>query len=443
MNSRIILTIVYSVSLLIMLALSFYFSSSDMAYGSVDINRFERETNKKKSVIYAEKLAKNYDKTISTILLLNDTVNAGLDSVSTLLGVNLAFIILGENNPNIDAISENWGLIASMICLIVKITFGEIIAKSIGKIYNYKMTIAYSKVLRFFDYLFIPLTFLVSSFGKLVTYPITHNIKDVQINEDDLHEMVDDIENNGLVDENQADLLHDAIDYTTTEAYEIMTPRVDIYSIDIEDDIKEIIKDSNLYKYTRVPVYEDTIDNVIGYINTKTLMILSLNKKEIDLRSLLIEPLRFPRSIEINEILKIFKKTKQHFALIMDEYGGIDGILTMEDILEELVGDIWDEKDDVEAPYIERKDGTFIVDGGFNLEDFCELFDIDFDELDTEYVTIGGFSIELLDDKFAKINDEFYFKNLKLKVIAIDENNTIEKLLVTKLIPESSEDESN
>lgn len=443
MTSKEILIIIYSVSLILLLALSFYFSSSDMAYGSVDLSRFEREENKKKSVIYAEKLAKNYDKTISTILLLNDTVNAGLDSVSTLLGVNLAFVVLGETYPNIDAISENWGLIASMICLVVKIIFGEIIAKSMGKIYNYKFSIFYSKVIRIFDYILLPITFFVSGFGKIITYPITHNIKDVQINEDDLHEMIDEYEIQGGVDEDQADLLHDAIDYTTTEAYEIMTPRVDIYAIDIEDDINEIIKDSELYKYTRVPVYEDTIDNVIGYVNTKTLMILSLSNKEIDLKSLLIEPLKFPRSIEINEILKIFKKTKQHFALILDEYGGLDGILTMEDILEELVGDIWDEKDDVEAPFIERKDGTYIVDGGFNLEDFCELFDIDFEDIDTEYVTIGGFSIELLDDKFAKVNDEFYFKNLKLKVIAVDENNVIEKLLVTKLEPESSEDEDN
>lgn len=443
MNNKEILIIVYIVALILLLALSFYFSSSDMAYGSVDLSRFEREQNKKKSVIYAEKLAKNYDKTISTILLLNDTVNAGLDSVSTLLGVNLAFIILGESNPNIDAISENWGLIASMICLVIKIIFGEIIAKSMGKIYNYKFSILYSKVIRIFDYILLPITFFVSGFGKIITYPITHNLKDIKINEDDLHEMIDEYEIQGGVDEEQADLLHDAIDYTTTEAYEIMTPRVDIYAIDIEDDINEIIKDSELYKHTRVPVYEDTIDNVIGYVNTKTLMILSLSKKEIDLKSLLIEPLKFPRSIEINEILKIFKKTKQHFALILDEYGGLDGILTMEDILEELVGDIWDEKDDVEAPYIERKDGTYIVDGGFNLEDFCELFDIDFEDIDTEYVTIGGFSIELLDDKFAKVNDEFYFKNLKLKVIAVDENNTIEKLLVTKLEPENSEDEDN
>ncbi len=434
MNSREILIIVYSISLILLLFLSFFFSSSDMAYGSVDILRFEREKdNPKKSVKYAYKLAKNYDKTISTILLLNDTVNAGLDSISTLLGVNLAFIILGSAYPNIDAVAENWGLIASMICLVTKIIFGEIIAKSIGKIYNFKFSILYSKIIRILDFICIPITFIVSSFGKIVTYPITHNVEDVRISEDDLHEMVDDIEAQGGVDEKQADLLHDAIYYTKTEAYEIMTPRVDIYAIDIDDDINEVIKDPKMYRFTRVPVYQDTIDNIIGYVNTKTLMLLSFQKKDIDLRNLLITPLRFPRSIEINEILNIFRKEKQHFGLIIDEYGGIEGLITMEDILEELVGDIWDEKDDPNAAYTLRKDGKYIIDGGLNLEDFCNLFSLNYDELDTEYVTIGGFCIELLDDKFAKVNDVIEYKDLKMKVIAIDKNHSIEKLLVEKI----------
>ena len=243
-----------------------------------------------------------------------------------------------------------------MICLVLKITFGEIIAKSMGKIYNFKFTVLYSSIINAFNYICLPITFFVAGFGNVIAYPVVHNVKDVELIEDDLHEMVDDIEAQGSVDEEQANLLHDAITYTHTEAYEIMTPRVDIYAIDYDDDIEEYIKDSNMYRYTRVPVYKDTIDNIIGYVNTKTLMILSMNDKEINLDDLLIEPLRFPRSTEINDIMKVFKKEKQHFALIMDEYGGIEGILTMEDILEEIVGDIWDENDDISVSYFEACD---------------------------------------------------------------------------------------
>ena len=444
MGSEQLLVIIYAVALLLCIVLSFIFSSSDMAYGSVDILRFDNvlKNNPKKSVIRAHQLAKDYDSTISTILLLNDTVNAGIDTLATLLGVNLCLIAYKNSSlsaESINAISENWGLIFSMAVLVFKIMFGEIVAKSLGKIYNFKLSIAYANMLKFFSYLLLPITFIVSNFGKLVTYPITHNIKDIEINDDDLHEMIDDIEASGQVDENQADLLHDTITYTTTEAYEIMTPRVDMYAIDIDDDIEEIINDPNLYHYSRVPVYQDTIDNIIGYVKTKTLMLSKMTNTPIDLKQLLVQPLRFPRSSEINDILKVFRTKKEHFALIMDEYGGVEGILTMEDILEEIVGDIWDEKDDPNALYVKISDDKYIVDGMLNLQDFCSLFELDYDELDTEYVTIGGFYVELLDDKFAKVNDLISYKNLDLKVLSLDKNGSIKKIEV-KINPKEDEE---
>lgn len=428
MNRELLITI-YICVLVIFFLLSFFFSSSDMVYGSVDILHLESELkkNNKKSVKYAYQLTRDYDNTISTILFLNDTVNAGIDSVATLLGVNLAYVVLA--NPS-SAITENWGLVASMIALILKIIYGEITAKSIGKIFNFKFSILYSKVINALNYICLPITFLVANFGKLITYPITHGVTDIEISEDDLHEMVDDIKDQGSVDEDKANLLHDTITYTQTEAYEIMTPRVDIYAIDFDDDIEEVMEDSNLFKYSRVPVYEGTIDNIIGFVKTRALMLAKINNKNINLKEILHEPLRFPRSIEINDVLKEFKKKKQHFALIMDEYGGVEGILTLEDILEELVGEIWDEKDDPDTIYTKRNDGTYIVDGKLNLEDFCELFDLDYDKLDTEYVTIGGFCVELLDDKFAKLNDVIEYKNLEMKVIALDKNGSIDKLLI-------------
>ncbi len=434
--------ILYSIAIVVLLFLSFFFSSSDMAFGSVDIINFEREldTNKKKSFKRAYKLSKNYDKTISTILLLNDTVNAGLDSVSTLLGVNLAIQLIGADPSG--QVAENWGFIASMICLIVKIIFGEIIAKSLGKIYNFKLTKLYANIINVCNYIFIPITYIVTLFAKIVTFPITKFVKDGEILDDDLHEMIDDIEEHGQVDEEKADLLHDTITYTTTEAYEIMTPRVDLYAFDINDNIEEIINNPKTYRYSRVPVYEDTIDNIIGYVNTRKLMQLKLSKKEIDIKSILMEPLKFPRSIEINEILKIFKKEKQHFALIIDEYGGIEGIVTMEDILEEIVGDIWDENDDPDATISEtNNENTYFIDGKLNLEDFCELFELDFDDINTEYVSIGGFIIELLGDKFAKVGDVIRYKNVEMKIISLDKNNTIEKIKATKLDIDEDEKE--
>lgn len=435
--------ILYSIVIIILLFLSFIFSSSDMAFGSVDILKFERDSNKnnKRSFKNAYKLSKNYDSTISTILLLNDTVNAGLDSVSTLLGVNLAITLINADPSG--NVAETWGLIASLICLVIKITFGEIIAKSIGKIYNFKLTVLYSNMLNFFNYLLLPITFFVSKFSKVITYPVTKFIKDGEVLDDDLHEMIDDIEKQGEVDEEKADLLHGAVTYTTTEAYEIMTPRVELYAFDIDDDINKIINDPKTYRYTRLPVYEGTIDDIIGYVNTRNLIQLKFANKEIDVRSILMKPLKFPRSIEINEILKTFKKEKQHFALILDEYGGLEGIVTMEDILEEIVGDIWDENDDPNALISETSDGSYIIDGKLNLEDFCELFDLNFDDINTEYVSIGGFIIELLGDRFAKIGDLVNYKDIEMKIIAIDENNAIEKIKANKINEKDTNEANN
>ncbi len=445
MSKNEILVIVYSCVLVILLCLSFFFSSSDMAYGSVDSFRYEKalkdDPNNKK-LLTAQKLSVDYSKTISTILFCNDTVNAGLDSLSTLVGVNLAYVVLTD----LDAVAlaesaELWGLVASIICLIIKITFGEIIAKSVGKIYNFKLTVVYSRILDFLKYLFYPITFLVSSFGEIVVSPITKNVKDVVIIEDDLHEMVDDIENNGQVDEKKANLLHETIRYTHTEAYEVMTPRVDLNAIDIDDDINDIINDPDIYTNSRIPVYKETIDNIIGYVKSKELMVAKITGQEIKLKDILLEPLRFPRSTEINEILKTFKTKKEHFAIVMDEYGGVEGVITMEDILEEIVGEIWDENDDPDARYSKKKDGSYIIDGSLTLEDFCDLFELDYDELDTEYVTIGGYIVELLDDKFAKVNDVVTLENLEIKVIAVEKTGVVEKLLVKKIEEDEEDDE--
>lgn len=427
---NIALIIGYSISLALLLVFSFLFSSSDMAYGSVSAVRlkdaFEKKPNSK-ALKTAKNLSDNYPKTISTILLLNDTVNAGLDAVSTLLGVAICLEVFNGDSTY----AELWGFVASMICLVIKITFGEIIAKSFGKIYNLKLVTLYSLPLKALSILLTPVTFVVSGFGALLSKPILSNVSDLAINEDDLHEMVDDIEEQGMVDEEKAELLHETIRYTRTEAYEVMTPRVDVFALDIDDDIEEIMNNPDVYHYSRVPVYKDTIDNVIGFIKTRSLMLAKMSGATPKLEDLLEEPLRFPRSAEVNDILKVFKKNKKHFAIVMDEYGGVEGVITMEDILEEIVGEIWDEKDDPETTCLRKKDGSFIMDGSITLEDFCNSLGIDFDDTDTEYVTIGGYIIELLDDKFAKVGDEVDYKDYSIKVLAVDKNGAVEKISVT------------
>lgn len=425
---------VYIIVLIVMICLSMFFSSSDMAYGSASLTRLEKkveEDPKSKSKRRALKLSKNYDKTISTILLFNDTVNAALDSVSTLLGITFATTVLGLSEG--DAKVETIGLIFSMVILVIKIIFGEIIAKSLGKIRNYKLVNAYSLIIEICYYVTLPITFLVGGFGQIITWPIRKSIKDIEIKEDELHEMIDEAEEEGVVDEEKADMIHGAIDYASTEAYEIMTPRAKIFAVEKTDKLDDILKNPKTFTFSRIIVFDDSIDNIIGYVRSKNLIKMKLENNSQDISSI-IEPINyFPRTTEINDILKYFRNNKVHMSVILDEYGGTEGIITREDILEEIVGEIWDETDDPNEPVVERDDGSYIIDGGMNLEDFCDLFNIDFDEIETEYVTIGGFIIELLDDRFANVGEEVKYKNLNIKVIAVGKHHTVKKIIVTPI----------
>ena len=430
----------YIIVLVILIFLSMFFSSADMAYGSVSENRLKKvsiENPKSKTKARAYKLTKNYDKTISTILLFNDTINAGIDTISTLLGIEVAIELLGISSINIQ---ESYGLMFSMIFLILKIIIGEIIAKSLGKVFNYKVVNLYSFIINICYFVTLPITFVVGGFGNVLTYPITKSGKDISIEDEVLHEMIDEGEEEGIIDEDKAELLRCAVDFATTELYEVMTPRTKIYAVEKERTVSSLIEDSKIFGFSRIPVYDGDIDNIIGFIRTKMLIRLKLENKTENIESI-IEPIGFfPRTKEINDVLKYFHKTRKHIAVVLDEYGGTEGIITREDIIEELVGEIWDETDVTNEPLVERNDGTFIIDGLMNLEDFCDVFDIDFDEIETEYVTIGGFIIELLDDEFATLNKEVSFKNLDMKIIALGKHNTVKKLIVT---PKKNDDDED
>lgn len=435
------LMIAYIIVLIILIFLSMFFSSADMVYGSVSLSRMERRVNEQpysKRRKRAYQLSKNYDKTISTILLFNDTINAGIDTIATLLGIEVAINLFFENNS---AVQETYGLVFSMIFLVFKIIIGEIIAKSVGKIYNYKFSSLYSFIIKVCYIITFPITFLVGGFGNIITYPITKKVKDVQIQDDELHEMIDEGEEEGIIDEDKAELLRGAVDYASTEIYEIMTPRAKIYAVEKNDSLSSIFEDSKIFTYSRIPVYEENIDNIIGFIRTKTLIRLKLEGKVDSIESI-IEPISFfPRTKEINDLLTYFHQNKVQIAVVLDEYGGTEGIITREDIIEELVGEIWDETDQPNEPYVERNDGGYIVDGGMNLEDFCDLFEINFDEIETEYVTIGGFIIELLDDKFANKDDTIKWQNLNMTIIALGKHHTVKKILVYKEENQEEEDD--
>jgi len=401
--------------------MSAFFSGADMVYSTVNQNRLEKDQSK--SAKLALKIAKDYDYSISIILFGNNLVNIFASSFATLLGLWL-------NNENFTYAET----IITIVLIVVIIVFCEFLPKAFAKRYSYRLSKLFAYPVTFFKYLFFilvwPLSKLFTLFGKLFKKKAE---EEEHIDEDTLQEIIDTIEEEGVIEENEAEYLRGAIELNETQAFEIMTPRVDLYAIDIEDDINELIKDEEFFKHSRVPVYEETVDNIIGILPIKAIASSILQNKPIDVRASLYEPIIVPRSRNINDLLIEFKEKGVHIALVIDEYGGLEGIVTMEDILEEIVGDIFDEQDEIEEEYVVKGHGVYILEGSMNIDDAFELIGLgdSEDEVKTDYTTIGGFCQEIL-ERFAKKGDTFTFKHYKFTILEADEY-TVEKLKVRDL----------
>ena len=397
--------------------LSAFFSSADMVYSVVNKEKLAKaRDNGDKLAAKALKLANDYEFSIASILFGNNLVNIVASSLLTIIGT---------------VWNADWGVtVISIIFTIFIIIFCEFFPKSFSKRFSFSLSKAYAYPVIFFKYLTGPLIWPISKLFSLIGKLFKKkSIEEDEITEDELSNMVDEIEENGEYDEQDAELVRSAIDINDIEAHEIMTPRVDVFMINIEDDINDIIKEGDIFAHSRIPVYEGTIDNVIGILPIKELAVAIFKKEEnIDILSLCYKPLIIPRNKQVLDLLEEFKSTKIHIALVMDEYGGVEGIITMEDILEEIVGDIFDETDEYEEEYIDNGNGVYIVDGSMNIEDFFELIEYK-DDFETDYETVSGLCMELL-DRFAHNDDKIFFADrYEIIVLAAGEYN-VEKIKV-------------
>ncbi len=419
-----------SITLLaVLLLLSFFFSGVENVYVTVNKLRLEKDIKDgKKMSKHVYKMATNFNNTLSTLLLGNALVNPAITAISTLLALDIA-------QSTVWTETQTTSMSVILVFLVI-LVFCEIIPKTICLKFNYRLSYVFIYPMLFFKFLFLPVNFVMDKFlnammrfFSLFARPKQAIANRQQYSEDELTEMVNEIEESGVIDEKTSELLKSAIEFTETEAYEVMTPRVDVFAYDIDDDIQELMKESDIFKYSRVPVYEDTIDNVIGILPTKLLLRLILSKKRVKVKELIQPALFVHHSKQISTLLKEFKSTKNHIAIVIDEYGGTEGIITMEDIIEEIIGEIWDESDEVNEPYIELGEGHYIIDGGLNLDDFFELLEVDEDD-ETDYDTVGGWCLDKL-DRFAKVKDQFTYQGYDILVTEVDEF-TVEKIEVKR-----------
>ena len=405
MNTPVVIAIL--ILIVILIILSAFFSSCEIAYSSVNKIKLKKKVSDgNKEATKAMEIVNNYSEALSTILIGNNLVNIAVSSLATMVAV----AYLGE---------EMGSLLATIVATIVVLIFGEILPKALANKFSLKLTLLYVKPFKICRIIFFPITFLVTKFVKLISKIWTPKNIEVSEIDEELNVITEELEEEGVIDEEDAELIISAIDFRDVTAHEIMIPRVDVFAIDIDDNQEDILKNEQIFRYSRVPVYEDTIDHVIGILNTTSLMKKILNGEQIDLRSMLIEPMYVHKTKHISNILTKFKATNQHLAIVADEFGGFMGILTIEDFVEELVGDIFDETDEVILDYKELGENIYEVDGDMNIYDFFELVDYDDRDFESEYTTVGGWCTDML-EKFPEVGDTFEFANFTVTITEVE-----------------------
>ena len=399
------------------LCLSAFFSASEMACSSCNQLRLERardEGSKRAGVALA--LAERYDDALSTILIGNNLVNIAASS----LGSVLVILLTGSDQ-------KAW--LATLIVTVLIIVFGETIPKITAKKNANRYSLRNAYVIRFLMLVLRPLIWLVVKLVALLTLGMKGETEeDADEAVEELQSIIETAEDEEVLDEDQSELVQAAIDFSEISASEVMTARVDVVAIDIDDDWEDILAVIENAPYSRLPVYEGSIDNVIGVLYLNHFLKALTEDGHADIRPLLMPPCYVYKTMRLPVVLNTLRKAKQHLAIVADEYGGVLGVLSMEDVLEQIVGDIWDETDTVEQEVIQRSETEYELDGDMVLTDLLELLGIDQDSFEAESETVGGWTVESFGD-FPKVGDSFRFENWRITVLAMD-GRRVEKVLV-------------
>ena len=256
---------------------------------------------------------------------------------------------------------------------------------------------------------------------------------------EELQNIIETAEDEEVLDEERSELVRSAIDFSEIMASEAMTARVDIEAVDIDDTREDILKTIEQSPYSRLPVFQDSIDNIIGVLYLNHFLKAMTENPQVDIRSLLMPPVYVYKTMKLPDVLNRLRKEKQHLAIVADEYGGTLGVLSMEDVLEQIVGEIWDETDTVEHEVVRRAEDEFEVDGDMVISDFLELADIREEDFEAESETLGGWTVEMFGE-FPKVGDSFQFRNMQLTVLAMD-GRRVEKVLVKIMDTENAKEE--
>lgn len=414
--------------LVILIALSAFFSASETAYTTVNKIRLQNYVDagskKAKTALF---IAENYDRTLTTILIGNNIVNIGASSIATLLFVKL--------------FGPSGAAISTAVMTILILIFGEVLPKSFAKESSEKFALAFSRPLRILMTVFWPVVFLFIQLKKVAKHisPIKEE-ETPTVTEQELKFIVESIEDEGVLEKQESELVQHALEFDEKTVQEVLTPRVDMTTLDIEDDLQTNIGLVLTERFSRIPVCRGTSDRIIGILHTKDLLEALVRGDAIDLASM-VQPAFFVyKTKKLSSLLADFKRNKTHVAIVTDDYGGTVGMVTMEDLLEELVGDIWDEDEEIIQDFVQIDSQHFLISGDLTIRDLFDQLDLPFSNLESNHTSCGGWALEAL-GHIPQVGETFQFKNMTLTIQEMDDQRV--KKLSVYLAPQPEEEEKS
>ena len=399
--------------LAILISMSSFFSAAETAITSVNKLRLKALADDgNKSAERTLKIAQQYDSTISAILVGNNIVNIAATSVCTSLAITSGF--MGENSV----------AVSTFIMTVVILICGEVLPKTYAKYNAESFALSISWIMSAFLFVIKPITWIIlkiqSCFLKFFKSELSPSVT-----EKELLNIIETSEQEGVIDEQRSELMQSVLSFDDTTVQEVITPRVDVVAVSVDSDRSEVFKVLSDERFTRIPVYEKSLDNIIGILHAKDYYEAMLaGNDSIDLSKVITKPYFVYRSQKIPAVLNEMRTQRIHLAVVLDDYGGTLGIVSLEDLLEELVGEIYDEDEETEKDFQEIKPGIYSVSGDYNVYEALENIGYEGRDFESEYSSVGGWAFEML-EKIPNVGEEFVYDGIKVRIAEMDDQRVI------------------
>ena len=414
------------IGIVICICFSAFFSGSEIAFASANTLRLKTtaESGSKSSAL-ALYICDFYDKALCTILIGNNLVNIASSSLATVIAMSL--------------VGDAGAVYATGVMTVLILIFGEIVPKILAKDHCSGFVLTAAAPLRFLMIVTKPLVAVITWTLDKIALLWGGDPEPEPITPDELMTIIETVEDEGVIDEDRSELLQSAVGFGETAIEDILTPRVDLLSIDLSDSREEILKAMDESPFSRLPVYSEDVDSIIGILYLNHAYRVLVSNPQTPIRDLVTPAFFLHRSTRLPVALKALRERNLQMAVVLDDYGGTCGVVTLEDILEELVGDMWDESDPIENEFQQLDDTHFRISGGMSFDDL--LWELDLDQFEDEFdsATVGGWVTEHL-ERFPEIGDTFVWQNLQVTVEALDEMR-ITQIQIEVLPVETSKDD--